>query len=41
MPYVTSWERMGIEKGKEEGHIEEKRAVLVQQLDKKVRTHGR
>ena len=35
MSYVRSWERMGIEKGKEEGHVEEKRAVLVRQLDKK------
>jgi hypothetical protein len=39
MPYVTSWERMGIEKGieqgKEEGRLEEKQEVLMRQLERK------
>ena len=28
MPYITSWERMGIAKGKAEGIIEGQRALL-------------
>ena len=39
MPYVTSWERMGIEKGKEEGErigrLEEKQEVLIRLLNRK------
>jgi hypothetical protein len=43
MPYVTSWERMGIEKGKEEGikegekigRLEDKQEVLIRQLERK------
>ncbi len=35
MPYVTSWERIGIEKGKQEGRIEDKQEVLIRQLSKK------
>ena len=39
MPYVTSWERMGIEKGKEEGErigrLDEKQEVLIRQMEKK------
>ncbi|MBD3425698.1 MAG: hypothetical protein GF409_00545 [Candidatus Omnitrophica bacterium] len=39
MPYVTSWERMGIEKGKKEreriGRLEDKQEVLMRQLERK------
>ena len=39
MPYVTSWERMGIEKGLEkgieQGELRERHAVLKRLLDRK------
>jgi hypothetical protein len=35
MPYITSWERMGMEKGKVEGRIVEKREVLLRLVEKR------
>ncbi len=35
MAYITSWERIGLERGLQKGKLEEKRDILMRQLDKK------